>query len=1277
MISCGASMRDQKVIIVDPESLALRSPGQEGEVWVAGPGVARGYWNRPEETERTFRAYLPDSGEGPFLRTGDLGLMRDGELYVTARMKDLIIIRGVNYYPQDIELTVEHSCPQLRQGCGAAFSVDVDGQERLVLAYELGRGGQSDLADIFERVCQAVGQQHGVRPYSILLTRPGTIPKTSSGKIQRQACRAAYVSDSLNAVAKWTDSSSFEPGPSEIESVGNAADVERWLVAHLAARLSLEPGSIDTNRPITDYGIDSLMAIDIVHGLESSLGVSLSAAGLIEGSSIAELVERAFTREASSLFEASETADEQVTEYRLSYGQQSLLFLHHLAPDSAAYNLSFAARVRSELNIERLRSALHVLVGRHPLLRTAFLSDEGVPVQRVDSHSEVDFEVEDASAWGEAALNDRLTEEAHRPFDLSRGSVLRVRLFVRSSDDLVLLLSVHHIAADFWSLAVLGQELGILYSAQGADDEAALAPPAMSYAQYTRWQADMIAGPEGERLWSYWRDQLEGKLTVLNLPTDKARPPIQTYRGASHTFKLSEGLSARLAALSRLHGTTLYMTLLAAFHLLLHRYTGQDRILVGSPAASRRWPESSGTVGYFVNTLTLSADFSGSLTFSELLAQVRKTVLGAVEHQDYPFALLVERLQPEWSADRSPLCQAMFVFQKAHLPQLESLAAFAVGEAGATINLGGLRLESMAIEQMTSQFDLTLTMAEMGGAVAGSLQYNADLFNAATIARMAGHFQTLLEGITANADSKISSLPLLTSDEMYQLLAEGNDARADYGSSCIHHLFETQVDKRPCEIALAYEQEELTYEELNSRANRLAHRLQSLGVGPELIVGVCLERSVDMVVALLAVLKTGGAYLPLDPAYPKERLGLIIEDARIELVITREPLAGNLPEHSTGGLKLVRLDADREEIARETCENLSSGVTPGNLAYVIYTSGSTGKPKGVQVSHHNVSRLMSATHHLFRFDHRDVWTLFHSFAFDFSVWEIWGALCYGGKLVVVPYLVSRSPESFRSLLSAQRVTVLNQTPSAFYQLMAADEGTADTELSLRLVIFGGEALDIARLKPWFERRPHKPQLVNMYGITETTVHVTYRAITEEDVTNGRGSVIGHPIADLQSYVLDSHMQLAPIGVPGELYIGGEGVARGYLNRPGLSAERFVPDPFSHRPGARLYRSGDLARRLPDGDMEYLGQVRPSGKDKRVPSGAWRDRIPAQTTPPHQGCRTAQRAGLLRPHPPGRLRSLPPAGLGQCRGGQGLPQTTPARLHAAFGHCLSPKHAADL
>ncbi|HEX8189579.1 MAG TPA: amino acid adenylation domain-containing protein, partial [Pyrinomonadaceae bacterium] len=861
----------------------------------------------------------------------------------------------------------------------------------------------------------------------------------------------------------------------------------------------------------------------------------------------------------------------------LSFAQQRLWFLYQLEPESTVYNLPTALRIKGRLDVGALRRTLQEIVRRHEALRTTFRMRKGGPVQVVAPALEAELPVVELGRLPEAereAEAARLAaEEARQPFDLERGPLLRAKLLRLDEESHVALFTMHHIVADGWSVGVLVREVGALYEAFSKGDAPALAELPIQYADYAVWQREYLTGAVLEEQLAYWREQLAG-LPTLELPTDRPRPAVQGFRGATQSVALPKPLGDALLELGRREGATPFMTLLAAFKVLLYRYTRQKEIVVGTPVAGRNRLETEGLIGFFVNTLVLRTRLSGATTFRELLARVREVTAGAQAHQDVPFEKLVEEFQPERDPGRHPLFQVVFVYQNAPQQALE---------------LPGLSLSSQGGEDETAKFDLTLIVNETPQGLAAALQYNTDLFEPATAAQMLAHFRTLLEGIAADPNRAVASLPLVGERERRELLAGSRGPRADFpGEACLPQLFEAQAARTPDAVAVTFEGQQLSYGELNERANRLAHHLRALGVGPEALVGIMMERSHEVVLAILATLKAGAAYLPLDPSYPAERLRFMLEDSGARVLLTQERLLDSAPDF---GGPLLCLDRDADAFGGLPATDPAPSAVAANAAYVIYTSGSTGRPKGVVVTHANVARLFAAAESRFSFGARDVWTLFHSYAFDFSVWELWGALLYGGRLVVVPFVVSRAPEAFRELLLRERVTVLNQTPTAFRQLMRADEEAGGGGgLSLRYVVFGGEALELGSLRPWYERHPEsEPLLVNMYGITETTVHVTHRALREADAAPGAGSLIGEPLDDLDLYVLDERMEPAPLGVAGELYVGGAGLARGYLNRPSLTAERFVPDPYGARAGGRLYRTGDVARRRRDGELEYVGR----------------------------------------------------------------------------------------
>ena len=865
----------------------------------------------------------------------------------------------------------------------------------------------------------------------------------------------------------------------------------------------------------------------------------------------------------------------------LSFAQQRLWFLNQLEPDSPAYNESTAVRLSGLLDGEALEKAFNRIIARHEALRTTIVPLDGNSMQRVADRRIIEVPLIDlrgqASQDRESEARRLINETIRRPFDLSRDLMLRVLLLRLGDKEHILVLVRHHIASDGWSSGIFWQELTTLYQAYSSDRVPQLRELPVQYADYAAWQREWLRGEVLETQLSYWRRQLDN-LATLQLPTDRPRPSIQSFRGAKQTLIISKDLSKALKGLSRKEGVTLFMTLLAAFQTLLYRYTGQEDIAVGAPIAGRDRAEIEGLIGFFVNTLVLRTEVSGTLAFRELLGRVRGVCLDAYSHKDLPFEKLVEELQPHRNLSHNPLFQVTFQLNNVPRPLLK---------------LPAIDVEEMQLDGGIAKFDLSLSMSDRGEGIAGRLQYNTDLFDEATITRMLGHFQTLLEGIVADPDRRICDLAILSETERRQVLVEWNGTKREYPKDkCVHQLFEEQAKRTPEAVAVVIEDQQLTYRELNRRANRIARRLQRLGVGADILVGLCVERSVELVIGILAILKAGGAYVPLDPSYPNDRLEFMLKDSDVSVLLTQKHVVANLPAHEAAVvyLDVEHLDGFSAEHLGDA--NLESHANPDSLAYVIYTSGSTGKPKGALITHYNVVRLFQSTKEWFAFDSSDVWTLFHSYAFDFSVWEIWGALLNGGRLVVVPHAVSRSPEEFAALVKQNGVTVLNQTPSAFRQLIPClISNLAPERSALRWVIFGGEALELQSLQSWFDCYGDEPaRLINMYGITETTVHVTYRPMTQADIKLKVGNVVGRPIPDLKVYVLDAHQQLQPPGIPGEIYVGGAGVANGYLHRPELTAERFIADPFSGDPRARLYRSGDLARWLPNGELEYLGRI---------------------------------------------------------------------------------------
>ncbi|WP_342322050.1 amino acid adenylation domain-containing protein [Burkholderia pseudomallei] len=1158
--------------------------GVAGELYIGGVQVARGYLNRPELTRERF-IDDPFVAGGRLYRTGDLARWRtDGSLEYLGRNDFQVKIRGFRIELGEIEAqlakvadvrevvvlardsasavhdsAMEHAAPDAPSPETATAT-----EKRLVAYYT----GDADVAALRAQAAQHLPSYMVPSAY----VRLDAWPLTPNGKLERRALLAP--ADDAYARAEY-------------EAPQGAK--EEALAAIWRELLHVERVSRHDN--FFELGGHSLLAVQLVSRLRQALSVEVALSTVFDAPVLSALASRLDDNTAEVLPPIPlAPRDGRIA---LSLAQQRLWFLTQLEGVSEAYHMSGAVRLDGPLNREVLQRALNRIVMRHEALRTCFAREEGEPIQVIQPHADLTMSYHDLreaeSIRHEAGNREQRAKDlsqayASAPFDLSRDLPVRVLLLQLADEAHVVQVVMHHIASDGWSVGVFLQELSALYGSFIAEQDDPLAPLPLQYADYAAWQRRWLASGQLEKQGAFWQTNLSGAPTLLELPTDRPRPPKQSHAGASVEVKLGAALSERVKRLSQRHGVTPYMTLLSSWAAVLSRLSGQEEVVIGSPVAGRNRTEVEALIGFFVNTLALRLDLSSEPTVGELLKRTKAQVLSAQAHQDLPFDQVVERVKPPRSTAHPPLFQVMFVWQ--NMP---------AGE----LTIPGLTIRAVETPLQTAQFELTLSLQEAGDDIVGHLNYASALFDESTVRRYVTYWRRLLEGMTAGAaDQTIVGLPLLDEAERKQVVYEWNATERDYPiEQCIHQLFEAQVDRKPEAIALTFEGQRLSYAELNARANRLAHYLQGRGVGPDRLVALCAERGIEMVVGLLAILKAGGAYVPLDPAYASDRLRGIVQDSQPALVLADAvgraalgELDGALPviDPETDALRWREMPATNPEVASQHVHH---------LAYVIYTSGSTGRPKGVMVEHAQVVRLFGATQAWFGFDERDVWTLFHSYGFDFSVWEMWGALLHGGRLVIVPTEVTRTPSAFFALLCAEGVTVLNQTPSAFQALMSAqeerEEAAGNIERAnviahrLRYVIFGGEALEPRTLASWYARHGERTQLVNMYGITETTVHVTYCALRAEDAMRLGASPIGVRIPDLQLYVLDARREPVPMGVTGELYVGGAGVARGYLNRPELTRERFIDDPFVA--GGRLYKTGDLARWRTDGSLEYLGR----------------------------------------------------------------------------------------
>jgi amino acid adenylation domain-containing protein len=1150
-VSIGRPLANTQIYLLD-ETLNPVPIGVPGELYIGGDGLARGYLNRPELTAHKFiRNPFSDERGARIYATGDLArYWPDGRIECLGRKDDQVKIRGFRIELGEIESV-------LRQHHSVRESVvtvreDVPGDRRLI-AYVV----PSKATGINQRTLRALLQEK-LPDYMIpaVFIRLASLPLTPNGKVDRRALPPPdYAARSKETyVAPRT--------PIEVLLSGIWAEV-----------LQVRRVGLDDN--FFELGGHSLLATQIVSRVLQRLGVQLSLRALFEAQTVGTLAHRiqklSGTEEKENDSTIVRTAREGAP--ALSFAQQRLWFLEQLEGESASYNISSAVRMIGRLDVPSLRKALNAIVYRHESLRTNFELVDGEPVQIISPPREIEISVVDVRGEPESAVRRLAGEISRRPFDLAQGRLLRVTLFQLAEQDHVLLLIMHHIVSDGWSMGVLFRELGALYEAFVSGRPSPLADLPIQYSDFALWQREWLQGEVLETQLRYWRKQLAGAPALLELPTDRPRPPVQTFNGVCHAIVLPPSLRDSLSELSRNADTTLFMTLLAAFQTMLGRFANQDDVVVGTPIANRTRRETEDLIGFFVNTLVMRTDLSGNPSFRELLGRVREVALQAYAHQDVPFEKLVEELKPERSLGHMPLFQVLFAAQNA---------------PNSGLTLPALELQEFSIDIQTAKFDLSLYTDESSEGLRLIFEYNTDLFDAATIERMSRNFETLLAGIVANPDQRLGNLPLLDEAERHQLLVEWTDTRVDYPFRCIHELFEEQATKTPDDVAVIFEAEQITFKELDQRANQLAHYLQRHGVGPETVVAICMERSIEMVVALLGTLKAGGAFVPVDPSYPAERVAFLLEDSRASITLTQERVLRTLPVSAAEPVCLfINIDRGQAEIARESTTAPVCAATPENAAYVIYTSGSTGTPKGSISPHHASLNRFAWMWREFPFGAGEVCCQKTSLSFGDSIWENFGPLLRGIPLVIIPDEVVKDPRQLVEMLGAHNVTRLVLVPSLLRVLLEQEIDLAQQLPRLKYWTCSGEALplDLARS---FKQRLPEAVMINLYGSSELAADVTcYEIDAPGQLT---GIPIGRPIDNIAAYVLDNAFEPAPVGVCGELYIGGAGLSRGYLDHPELTAERFLPSPFSKEPGARMFRTGDIARYEADGNLEFLGRA---------------------------------------------------------------------------------------
>lgn len=1162
LIAHGHVQPAHSLKIVSPTMLTEVPEGEVGEIWFAGPSLAKGYWNDEVKTKASFGAHLANDKQS-YLRTGDLGFIHQGELYISGRIKDVMIIKGRNYYPQDFEKLAYNVYPGLNQNGAAAF--EFNGNAVLLLEISRNEMRDFDFKMAAETIKAAIFEQFEVVLEDVVFMKSGHINRTSSGKIQRFLSKERYLANDLNALFSCLHGQAVSGSqwPEAPQTDMPVSTIEAELCNIWQEVLGVNGIGVEDN--FLSLGGHSLLATSLIARIQKKWNVDISITDFFTNNCIRKLAQ---VIDSVSSCQMPAIRPVGTTEFLpVSFAQERMWLVNQIEAAHAQYNLSYSVQMYGELNISFLKRAFATIIDRHQILRTTYTEQNGEIVQQIRDGIHFELPVVDLSHLNLAVQQQRITElsqqEASKLFNMMEDIMLRVTVLKLSAQSHILLLNAHHIAADGWSLGVLTQELNALYTAQIRDTENPLVPLPIQYSDYAQWQRDWLQGDVLDKQLGYWKKQLSNLPVVHGLPLDYPRPALQSFKGASIVHQLPGDLYTALQHLAKRHNATFFMLMNAAFASFVGRYSGETDIVVGSPIANREQSELAPLIGLFINNLVLRSDLSGDPPFVDLLAQCKERTLEAQEHQQAPFSKLVDELQPARNLSHSPLFQIMLILQN---PQVEAL------------NLPGVNTKQLNTSVSFAQYDLTLILEENENGLVMKWQYASDLFAASTIERMVAHFENLLKGIVEAPESQISKLPLLTGNELKQLLTVWNTTEAEFPrDKCIHQLFEQQAYATPDAVAVTFKNESLSYAQLNQRANQLAHYLVLKGVKPDSVIGICIPRCTDMLLSTLAIMKAGAAYLPLDPAYPEARLVDMIADSDVKWVVTHQALATQLSLPQAIALDNHSLIAELDLLESENPNSELLGLSSDNLAYLIYTSGSTGKPKGVMLEHRNITNFLTSMQKAPGFSRADKLLAVTSLSFDIHVLELYLPLMTGGEVIIASADAVVSPDELASLMDKHGVTVMQATPSTWKMLLNNDW---QPQHKLK-VLCGGEALSF-NLKSALLKLDNI-QLWNMYGPTETAVWSATCQITD-DIS------LGAPIDNTQFFVLDNHLNPVPIGVVGELYIGGEGVARGYLNQSELTAGKFVSNPYSDKAAAKMYKTGDLVRWMPNGTLEYIRRI---------------------------------------------------------------------------------------
>lgn len=1148
LVSCGTTRQGHEVIIVNDKGEKLKE-NEVGEIWARGESIAAGYWGNTEQTNKTFYAtYKEDIQKRHYLRTGDLGFLHEGALFVCGRSKDLIIVRGKNYYPQDIEAVVYEAHDALVELGTAVFSIESKtGMEKVVVIQEIKRQHIKtlDAPEVTLAIKEAVSLAFELPLHDVVLIKPGKLLKTSSGKVQRFKNKALYIQKQLESIAKDFDES-------KMIYVAPRNSIEETLVTLFEEVLRVDKVGVYDN--FFDLGGHSLLATQLLSTVRSRLGVEVPLQALFGEPTVENLslyIEHYASKSTLSAIEVQTTRED----IQASYAQERLWFLNQLdGAQEGAYAIPALLRLEGFIQTEVLSRVFDTMVQRHESLRTNFIEKEGILLQKIAQDSTFSFK---EIRCKENEIQEHVSQALSKSFDLEDESLFRVFLYTVNTHRQYLLIHMHHIISDGWSMGILIAEVRALYQAYSKGQANPLPALEIQYADYAVWQRQHLDPEALEEKINYWKKRLHG-VEPLALPSSYPRPLVQSYKGDTATFLIDKNLTTKLYALSKKYDATLFMTLFSCLGLLLHKYSDQEEIVIGSPIANRNRTEIEPLIGFFLNTLALKQTFDKGMTFDTLLLKNKEETLEAYANQDVPIEYIIHSLDLTRDSSRSPLFTVMLILQNT-VDQM--------------LDLPDIQITQLKTKTQGSKFDITMELKEVEGALEGSLEYATDLFSAAYIESMLGHFMKLLEGICKDERQALSNYSLLDDKEKEMLLVTYNDTKGAYPkTSCLHHLFEAQVGATPDHEALVYEKESISYKILNEKANQLAHLLISKGVDNNQLVAICVDRSVDMVVGLLAILKAGGAYVPIDPHYPKERIAYIIADSKVDFVLTQTVVQEVLPL-----IKSKILLLDKMDLTKEKKSNPDLLCASDSLAYVIYTSGSTGQPKGVMIEHKGVVNFLTAMQKNFKSTESLRLLAVTPISFDIHVLEIYLPMISAGVVVLASQSMRTSALDIREAIEKESITMMQATPATWEMLLSSGW---EPQTSVEMLI-GGEALSESLKNKLLSSDDMR--LYNMYGPTETTVWTTMAQMKVSPKVQ-----VGRPIHNVKLYILDRALQPVPKGIFGELYIAGDGLARGYINQEKLTASTFIENPFEV--GTKLYKTGDLVRYAEKGNIEYIRRI---------------------------------------------------------------------------------------